>query len=113
MGLNEIRKLKAGNGKPKKKHWLKPFSEKRTEANKGYKELSRDFLAKNSICQIQSPECTGKAQGIHHRAGRLGKLLLLVKFWMAACNRCNNYCELHDGWAREKGFKVSRLSTIE
>lgn len=107
---DNIRRLKAA--KPKKKVGRKMFSQKRTELNKEYKKQSKLFLATHPICQIQAPGCTGKAQGVHHKAGRVGKMLMNIIFWLSACNHCNLWIETHDKEAREKGFKVSKFKKV-
>lgn len=87
-----------------------PLPTKKSKVNPEYQKKSKAFLALNQFCQINAPGCTGRAQGIHHKAGRVGDKLMDQKFWMAACNSCNLWVEVNDKEAREKGFKVSRLS---
>lgn len=74
-----------------------------------YEPLAKKFREENPVCQINSPDCTGGTECVHHSKGRVGKLLLDVKFWMAACFRCNNWIEGEDGWAREHSFKISKF----
>lgn len=110
--LNYRRDLKNGAPKPEKKKQMKikPVSDKRAKMNKVYAEASRPFW-KGQRCQINSPVCSGAAQGIHHRKGKATPTLLMDKtWWMRACNHCNAYVETHDEWARERGFKLSRYN---
>jgi hypothetical protein len=53
--------------------------------------------------------CTGMADGVHHKRGR-GIWLMEVETWMAACNACNLYVEDNHAWAVDNGFKESRLN---
>ena len=90
---------------------LKAVSEKRKVWNEEYKVKAAAFRAAHPKCQIQSPECTGKTEGVHHVKGKTSYALLLNEaHWMAACNRCNVYVEIHDAWAREKGYKQSKFN---
>lgn len=104
--------LKNGQVKPGKKQAtrIKQVSEKRAALNREYAKESRPFW-NDKACQIRSPVCTGQAQGIHHRKGKVTKEDLMDKrYWMAACNYCNSYVESHHEWARNMGYKVSRLA---
>jgi hypothetical protein len=102
--------MKNGMSKQEKRKQvkIKPVSDKRAALNKKYAEASRPIW-KGQQCQIRSPVCTGKAQGIHHRKGKAtAELLMDQRYWMSACNFCNTYVETHDAWARKMGFKLLR-----
>ena len=95
----------------KKPYTIRKVAPKRAEINKEYKEKSAAFRKANPKCQIQSPECTGKTEGVHHMKGKTSHELLIDEtYWMAACNRCNQYVESHDEWARANGFKLSKYN---
>jgi hypothetical protein len=101
--------------RPKKKLVRKPVrkvSRKREKINRTYSTLSKQFVEDNPYCAIKSPECTGRTQGPHHKRGRIGKALTDFKHCIPACNPCNLYVEVHDKWARENGFKESRLNPV-
>lgn len=96
---------------PKKaKKRLKPYSKKRQKENRTYFALSKQFVADNPYCAIKSPVCTGMTQGPHHVEGRIGDNLTNMEKCIPSCNPCNGYVEVHDAWARENGFKRSRLT---
>lgn len=93
-------------------HIAKPiakFSNTRLQENKQYVVLRKKFLAAHPSCQIHTPACTQRATVVHHSRGRGKKYYLAVYTWFASCESCNNYVEVHDAWARENGFKKSRL----
>lgn len=94
---------------------IKKRGEKLKELFKGYKKLVKIFLSRpeNFRCQIQSPVCQGLATCVHHVAGRTGEKLKDQKDWMPACDHCNDYVEQQDSWAREKGFKKTRLGKVK
>lgn len=108
-----IYRLKLKNeGKPpavKKPVKIRQYSKKRQKANREYAEKSRPVW-KGKPCQIKAKGCTGLSEGIHHMEGKSSiELLLDESKWMVCCNSCNQFVEKHDAWAREKGFKLSRL----
>lgn len=78
-----------------------------------YTPEAKKFREENPVCAIKSPVCTGKTQGVHHSKGKIGKLLLDKKYWMAACNPCNDWIESDDAEARERGFKISKFKKDE
>jgi hypothetical protein len=94
--------------KPSRKR-IARFSLKRQKINRSYSKESKQFLTENPICVIQSPDCTGKAQGVNHKKGRIGKNLMDKSTWEPSCNPCNVYIEDHPLWGIENGHKVSRL----
>lgn len=95
--------------KPKKVYIIPKVSKSRIPINRQYTALSKQFRSDHPLCEIRSPECTGKTQGVHHTKGRGKDHLLDINTWMAACNRCNTWIEVHDKEARDKGFKLSKF----
>jgi hypothetical protein len=93
----------------KKQKPIAPYSSKRKEENKVYDLEARKFREDNPVCAINSPHCTHRTQGVHHKRGR-GKYLLDKSTWEPACNPCNHYVEVHHQWAIDNGHKESRLS---
>lgn len=94
----------------KKQAAIAPYSSKRVQLNKVYDKEAREFREQNPDCAINSPNCTHKTQGVHHKRGRVGKYLLDKSTWMPACNPCNSYVEANHQWAIDNGCKESRLA---
>lgn len=92
---------------------IRHYSKKRQKENRTYSKESKDFLNDRPLCEIRSPVCTGKSQGVNHKAGRIGKNLMDITKWEASCNPRNVYCEDHPIWAIENGHKESRLKTVQ
>lgn len=65
------------------------------------------MLAENPKCEILTAQCTGTAQGLHHKKGR-GVHLLNKKFLIRACNACHRVLEDDPQFAIDNGFSVSR-----
>lgn len=84
---------------------------KTKEQYKGYKKQMTAYLAKeeNEFCKIRMAGCTGRAQCVHHTAGRIGDKLTDESDWMPSCLSCNLTVEINDKEAREKGFKKSKF----
>jgi hypothetical protein len=99
------------NGSLKETKPIKPLSAKRQKIQQTeYGPAAKEYLKKNPLCKIRSEVCTGKAEGVHHKAGRIGDKLTDQRYWMPACNKCNSYVEQNDLWARSNGFKLSKFT---
>lgn len=103
------REKNAHNIKPEKKV-QKPIarrSKKRTIEELQYNSDRIIFLAKpeNQICPITKQQTTE----VHHQKGRIGKLLLDQRFWIALSTEGHRQVELNPEWAKENGFSLSRL----
>lgn len=77
---------------------------------KEYRPQVKEMVDAGATCKVKGPVCTGMAQGFHHLAGRLGKLLTDNKKKIPCCNACNVFIEQNDAWARANGFKLSKFS---
>lgn len=90
---------------------MRKLSKKRAKENRQYLKLREKFLADNPICQIKVPGiCRHEATTVHHSMGRMGLLLIDVRYFKGACLPCHCYVEEHPAEAKEKGWSVSRLS---
>lgn len=98
-GAQAARKPRAG---------LKRVSSKRAKENRQYTSQRKAFLLVNPFCQIRTAHCTHHATDIHHRAGRLGAMLLDESEWLSACRNCHDWCHQHSNAARELGFIAPR-----
>lgn len=124
MGLAEIRKLKGLENlypkevaaekevKVKMPKPAKPIpkqSDTQKFINTELKKLYPIFLSKHPNCEIQGPNCTGKATCAHHSEGRLLSKVLDVTKWVPSCSNCNTWCETNHADAAKKGFKKSKF----
>lgn len=92
--------IKEGYGKApeKKKEVVKKLDQKQ----------NKELRAKVGKCQINSPVCTGKADGVHHQQKREGKNLTDLTKKKVSCNPCNDYVEKHPQWAIKNGHSISK-----
>ena len=91
-------------GKP-----ISPRSPKRKAAERTYLLRNREFTAAHPICQAHLTGCTTYTTEVHHKAGRVGDLLLDESLWLAVCRSCHAWIELNPLEAKEKGFSINRL----
>jgi len=89
---------------------IQKLSKKRATQNREYLKLRKIFLENNSTCFVKSEWCTFTAQHVHHKAGRVGKLLTDINNFLAVCDNCHRKIEMNPLWAKEKGYSKSRLS---
>ena len=86
---------------------IKNVSTKRELENEQYKALRLEFLSRpeNKICPIMKTETTD----IHHKKGRIGKLLLDTNYWIALSREGHRLVEENPEWAKEQGYSLNRL----
>jgi len=89
---------------------IKKMSAKRAKQNTVYLAKSHAFRKLFPLCQIKSPDCTIKSQGIHHLKGKATEELLMDEtLWKSACNACNLYVEVNAKWGFDTGNKLSKF----
>jgi hypothetical protein len=86
---------------------IKKESDSRKEENKQYRLKAKQFLKRNPKCKI----CKAPATTVHHKAGRIGELLLDEKKWIALCLLCHERVTTDSEWAIQNGYSESRLNT--
>ena len=88
----------------KEKAKIATESKKRKSENKEYLALREVFL-KGKKCPV-----TGKkATQVHHKKGRIGTLLMDVKYWLAVSAEGHKKIEENPEWAKEMGHSLNRL----
>lgn len=89
----------------KKEKAISPISEKKAEELAMYRPRRDKYLKENTVCEVR--ECSKPSTHIHHKNGRIGKMLYDVDFFMAVCNGCHPQ-KIHENpeWAREQGYLI-------
>lgn len=64
------------------------------------------MLPENKICPITKQPTTD----VHHKKGRIGKLYLDQRFWIALSRIGHKFVEENPIWAKENGYSLSRLA---
>lgn len=99
------RQYSAYAGELKNKAPIDKKSDKLTKQEREYKKIVKEMLATDDRCELKTPVCTGKAEGLHHMKRR-GINLLNRKYLKRACNACNSWCEKNPKQALELGMSV-------
>jgi hypothetical protein len=86
---------------------IKKVSDKRKSENKEYTKLRKLFLTEYTICQVKG--CKELPTEVHHKKGRIGKLLTDTRYFLGVCRECHNKIELEPLWAKENGYSLNRL----
>lgn len=73
---------------------------------KQYSKRRLVFLRVNHACEAFIEGCSGAATDVHHRKGRIGKLLLDEKYWLPCCRSCHTYIHNNPSEARQRGLLV-------
>ncbi len=95
----------------KKSYTINRESKSRAKENRIYIVENKIFLKENPICQANIKDtCTKTATQVHHKKGRIAKLLLDKKYWLPGCDPCHKWIELHPIEAKELGLSDYRLS---
>ena len=90
----------------KKFYQLKKRTLSRAQQWKIYGENREVYLAEHPVCECG---CGRQAEQIHHKKGKIGKLLYDKKFFMAVADYCHKLIEAKPAWAKKMGYSVSRL----
>lgn len=85
-------------------------SAKREQEEYQYQKQRKLYLLANDSCKAQLLGCTYVATEIHHKKGRIGKLLNEVLHWIGLCHNCHTIIENNPKMAKKLKFSLSRLS---
>lgn len=84
-------------------------SDKRKDQDKVYKKIVKEMMAVSDKCELSTPVCIVKAQGLHHMKKRIG-FLTDKRYLKRACNPCQTWCEENPLLAIEKGMSLSKFT---
>ena len=91
----------------KKAKAIKRFSSRRMIQNEEYKVARMEYLEDHKVCEVKG--CMHPANQIHHRKGRIEKLLTDKRYFLAVCEYCHGEIELKPLWAKKMGYSLNRL----
>lgn len=95
--------------KPLKRTKLNLVSNKQAKELRDYRKKREEYLNAHPNCEV----CGRPATDIHHKAGRIGKLLTDILNFLAVCRPCHTRIETNPKWAKEKGYSKNRLDNEE
>lgn len=94
----------------KKSTTIPKQSEKEKKRQAAYKVVRKYYLAEHPRCEaLVSRGCTGSADQVHHKCGRIGDLLINMKYFLATCDSCHKWIELNPKKAKILGLSLNRL----
>lgn len=85
---------------------IAPRSKKMVRAMEIYNRRRKAFLKANPVCAVTGQPATE----VHHKAGRIGPLLLDESLWLPVSRWAHRMIEENPEWAKENGYSVSRLN---
>lgn len=90
---------------------VKPFSQKRVELNKIYKQMRDKFMQEHPICQGlgKIKGCNIQSTDLHHAQGRVGKNFIDETTFVALCRNCHEFVEGNPEIAKELKLSKNRL----
>ncbi|WGQ15607.1 hypothetical protein [Sphingobacterium faecium] len=98
-------KSKTKASEPKKHKPIKKVADKRKKEIVMYLKARLDHLNENPNCEV----CGLSATEIHHKRGKIGKLLYDKRYFMSVDRMCHDKIENNPEWAKEQNYSVSRL----
>lgn len=89
-----------------KKSPINKVSKTRGKALREYAKVRKEYLEVYYVCAV----CGFYAKEIHHKKGRVGKLLCDSKLFLSVCSSCHKTITDNPKWATEKGYSLDRLA---
>lgn len=101
--------------KPKKKQKAIPqYTEKRKRESYTYNRKRKVFLNKpeNKVCPVMLMlfDDEIKTTEVHHKAGRRGKFLNYVPFWLAVSSDGHKFIHNNPDWSYKNGFSIQNTT---
>lgn len=94
----------------KKNKSIPKVSEKQLLRLKEYRKVRDEYMKNNPYCQARLDYCQVKSTDLHHKAGKIGKLLSDERYFLAVCRTCHERIERHPAMAKELGLSLDRLT---
>jgi hypothetical protein len=90
---------------------INKVSDNHKETLKEYKKVRKEFLSDHPQCMAKLQGCKGKANQVHHMAGKSSpELYVNKKYFLSVCGNCHEILEKNPAFAKANGFSLSRLS---
>jgi hypothetical protein len=90
--------------KPKKSYAIPNRTNKRLKQEALYRKKRGPYLEAHPICEVH--DCERPSTNIHHKKGRIEKLVHDERYFMACCGLCHprRIHETETAWAKEHGY---------
>lgn len=108
--FQELQNRSLGLSAPKEKKPVKISikSVKRKSEEKLYLKKKKEYLTAHIRCEVKG--CNRVSEDIHHRKGRIGKLLYDERFFLAVCRDHHTVIECNPEWAIQNKYSLKRLN---
>lgn len=83
-------------------------SVKRMAEERLYAKKKKEYLIDHIRCEIKG--CNRVSEDIHHKKGRVGKLLFNEKYFMAVCREHHTEIESSPEMSIKNGYSLKRLN---
>ena len=88
---------------------IKNVSDKKLIELKEYRIVRDRYLKENPVCEFEG--CGSREVELHHKKGKVGKLLVDPRYFCSLCRNHHRYIEENPILAKELGLSVDRLTT--
>jgi len=95
----------------KKKKPISVKSVKRIAEEKLYLKKKKEYLTAHVRCEVKG--CNRVSEDVHHKKGRIGKLLYNEKYFRSVCRFHHTEIEMNPDWAIKNGYSLKRLNETE
>ena len=93
---------------PEKKAYKIPLKAvKRLSEEKLYAKKKKAYMIDHIKCEVKG--CNQVSTELHHKKGRIGKLLYNEKYFMAVCHACHRKITDDSDWAIKQGYSISKF----
>jgi hypothetical protein len=82
-------------------------SVKRMAEERLFAKKKKEYLTAHIRCEVKG--CNRVSEDIHHKKGRVGKLLYDERFFLAVCRNHHTEIETNPDAAKQNGYSLSRL----
>jgi hypothetical protein len=82
-------------------------SVKRMAEERLFAKKKKEYLTAHIRCEVKG--CNRVSEDIHHKKGRIGKLLYDERFFLAVCRVHHTEIETNPDAAKQNGYSLSRL----
>lgn len=88
---------------------INKISDTHKDTLKEYRKKRAAFLKEHALCMAKLEGCTGKANQVHHMAGKASRELYLnEKLFLAVCGNCHAIVERNPAFSKQNGLSISR-----
>lgn len=101
-------KLGLAPEKEKKVKKISLKSVKRMAEERLYLKKKKEYLTAHIRCEVKG--CNRVSEDVHHKKGRVGKLLYDERYFLAVCRDHHTLIECSPDWAIENGYSLKRLN---